>query len=154
MATPGRAKQAKVKSASLVKALLTTHPQGEVLGKLSGTLQSPPSFSPAPGCAPAAATARPHGAAAARRPRAPTPEPPAPSTHPAGPQLLEETNSLPNHFGMFRSRAEVRGFFLLLFQPLIGSKLGGEGVGKGEKAILEINNKSCRKPFYFFFFKD
>lgn len=42
VATPGRAKQAKVKSASLVKALLTTHPQGESTGSLLALHTIPP----------------------------------------------------------------------------------------------------------------
>lgn len=53
VATPGRAKQAKVKSASLVKALLTTHPQGESWGSFLALCN--PTFSPAAGWAPAAA---------------------------------------------------------------------------------------------------
>lgn len=40
VATPGRAKQAKVKSANLVKALLTIHPQGKFIGSLLALQQS------------------------------------------------------------------------------------------------------------------
>lgn len=54
MATPGRAKQAKVKSASLVKALLTTHPQGEETWGSFPALRGPCFWPAFPGRAPAA----------------------------------------------------------------------------------------------------
>lgn len=50
VATPGRAKQAKVKSASLVRALLTTHPRGEAWGGCRA-LPEPTFSSPAAGWA-------------------------------------------------------------------------------------------------------
>lgn len=66
VATPGRAKQAKVKSASLVKALLTTHPRGGSSGN-DRALRHPTSpGSGSPQCRPA--------------PSAPTPA--APARHP------------------------------------------------------------------------
>lgn len=80
VATPGRAKQAKVKSASLVKALLTTHPQGEETWGSFLALRGPTSRPAFPGGAPAAARGASQRRSAHLRPARAQAVPPSPAS--------------------------------------------------------------------------
>lgn len=146
MATPGRAKQAKVKSASLVKALLTTHPQGEEAWGSFLALRST-TFSPAsPGGAPAAARGG-HGATQRRsahlRPRA------HPAAAPGGQQPAQALRC-----ASLSGSKVWKCFWCFLCKPVMGFISLGEVVKPGVRAgntpptpVLESGNKNFRRAF-------
>lgn len=141
MATPGRAKQAKVKSASLVKALLTTHPQGESWGSFLALRN--PTFSPAAGGAPAAPATRPHRAAPTRA--APTRAAPtrAPRTQPrpAGPAGGQQPSQIFRCASL--SGSKVWKIFGVSFSTSDKVQIGGGG-GR----VLEIGSESFRRALF------
>lgn len=137
VATPGRAKQAKVKSASLVKALLTTHPRGGSSGNERDLFHPTSPSSGSLQCRP-----DPH----------PTPNWPPSHPHPAPTQLGHGScrgwTAFPRVPASFALWQELRFFFSASFSTndwvQIMGRVVGEGGERGEKTptVLEFSNKS------------
>lgn len=147
VATPGRAKQAKVKSASLVKALLTTHPQGEEAWGSFLALRGPTFWPAFPGGAPVARHSATHPRSAHLRP-----------PRPAAPRLLQGVSSLPQHSGVPPSLAPKFGSVFRVsfatsdrFQIFEGEwwnwGCGGGGGNTPHTLVLESGNKNFRRAF-------
>lgn len=141
VATPGRAKQAKVKSASLVKALLTTHPQGESWGSFLA-LSNPTS---SPGCRLSFGSSPLCDHTGQHPPMQHSLVPPAPTPH--APTLAgwgRLTAFLPKYFGVPHSLCQKFGHFVdFSFSPSDRVQIfWGSGEGHHHPSI-----RDCQQEF-------